>query len=295
MMMRLLLLSTAALCFTSSIAADSGASLANILNGAYPNSFDFPSFENGRAHRELDASQLVAQRRLQQIPVSTTRTCGQDLGITPKETISQLINALVPAEFGNVTLDQTVNYDVQALVVCGSCQSVASEDLFADVDAAGFGYYCAEGAYGYNVTQSGVLFLPIDPDTGEIIANKKLKASVFAHSLTTDTSLAPSEIVPENLTAFIESSPSPTFAFGSLYNVIGGILSASAGVISVAPDYVGFGQNQVMTKNMGAKLYRQATIPLWLTAKDIVSNTTLGCTEVDNVATVGGCKFFYSS
>ena len=126
-----------------------------------------------------------------------------------------------------------MNYDVQAIVHCGSCQQVATTDLLADTE--GFGSYCAEESYGYNVTHSGLLLLPIDVDTNEIIANQKLKGSVFMHSLTTDTSLAPSEVFPLDLAAYIQNASNPAVAFGSLYNVMGGLLAASSGVVSLVP------------------------------------------------------------
>ena len=116
------------------------------------------------------------RRHLQTVPIPPTRTCGQNLGITSRDVISGLIQSLGQA-FGNVTLDQNVNYNVQAIVHCGSCEQVATTDLLADTE--GFGSYCAEGSYGYNVTHSGLLLLPIDVDTNEIIANQKLKGSVF--------------------------------------------------------------------------------------------------------------------
>lgn len=213
----------------------------------YSEQFDLASFK--RHGDDLTDATTSLRRSLQQVPIPPTRQCGQVLGSpTPKEVIAQLVNSF-SALLGNVTLDQTVQYDVQAIVLCGSCQSVATQELLADdTDLAGFGYYCREGGYGYNVTTSGVLFLPIDPETGEIIANKKLKGSIFAHSLMTDTTDAPSEIMPENLTAFIEESPDPSVALGAIFSVAGGILSASTGVVSVVPDYVGFGQSQEMTK-----------------------------------------------
>lgn len=40
--------------------------------------------------------------------------------------------------------------------------------------------------------------------------------------------------------------------------------------------------------SLAGKLHRLATVPLWLTAQEIVSNMTSGCTELDNAVTVGG-------
>jgi len=226
-------------------------------------------------------------RRLQTVPIPPTRQCGQALGTTPREVISLVMGFLGQA-LGNVTLDQTVNYDVQTMKLCGSCESVASTELLADTDVTGFGSYCAEGSYGYDATHSGLLLLPIDRDTGEIIANKKLKGCLFAHSITTDTSKAPSEVFPENLADFLQNDPDPSLALRALYNVMGGLIAASTGVVSVVPDYVGFGQSSNFAKSLSAKLYRQSSVPLWLEAQTMIANITEGCTQLDNIATVGG-------
>ena len=189
----------------------------------------------GKSPFPFDRTAFLADhspRRLQTVPIPPTRTCGQNLGITSRDVISGLIQSLGQA-FGNVTLDQNVNYDVQAIVHCGSCADVATTDLLADIE--GFGSYCAEGSYGFNVTHSGLLLLPIDSETNEIIANQKLKGSVFLHSITTDTTLAPSEVFPEDLGAFLQNAPDPAVAFGSLYNVMGGLIAASSGVVSLVP------------------------------------------------------------
>jgi hypothetical protein len=69
---------------------------------------------------------------------------------------------------------------------------------------------------------------------------------------------------------------------------LGGLFAASSGVVSLIPDYVGFGQSSFLTKSLSSKLYRQASIPLWLQAQSVISNMTNDCTQLDNVATVGG-------
>lgn len=235
-------------------------------------------------HHAARLEEMNHRRRLQTVPIPPTRTCGQNLGITSRDVISGLVASLGQA-FGNVTLDQNVNYNVQAIVHCASCENVATTALLM---AEGFGSYCAERSYGYNVTHSGLLLLPIDVDTNEIIANRKLKGSVFMHSLTTDTSLAPSEVFPQDLAFFLQNAPDPAIAIGSLYNVLGGLFAASSGVVSLIPDYVGFGQSSFLTKSLSSKLYRQASIPLWLQAQSVISNMTNDCTQLDNVATVGG-------
>jgi len=249
-----------------------------ILNNEYANPFDYVSPESHLSQ---------SSRRLQTVPIPPTRQCGQDLGITPLQVVTLLLGFLSQS-VGNVTLDKTAKYDVQAFVLCGSCETFADADLLADTDPLGFGSYCADGSYGYNVTHSGLLLLPVDEDTGEVIANRKLKGAVFAHSLTIDTSKAPSEVFPEDLAGLLQTATDPTDVFGALYNVLGGLIAASTGVVSVVPDYAGFGQSQEMTKSLSAKLYRQSTIPLWLEAKNMITFMTNGCSELDDIATVGG-------
>lgn len=43
-----------------------------------------------------------------------------------------------------------------------------------------------------------------------------------------------------------------------------------------------------MQYSLGSKLYRQASIPLWLTTQEMIKTLTGGCTELDNFVTVGG-------
>ena len=134
-----------------------------------------------------DARNLLEERLLQTVPIPATRECGQVIGVTSKEVILSLLDGLVGVLFpdggGDLAgsfvdgLASSFVYDIQASVMCSSCEEVATEELLSDTDANGFASYCGEDRYGYNVTHSGLLFLPLDQDTSELLADVKLKVS----------------------------------------------------------------------------------------------------------------------
>lgn len=57
------------------------------------------------------------------------------------------------------------------------------------------------------------------------------------------------------------------------------MLSASSGVMSVVPDYFGFGHSYEQPKQNGiGDLYKQATAVVFMMSKALVEST--GCTEI---------------
>jgi hypothetical protein len=213
---------------------------------------DMKAFKNPFLDQHLERNFVERFLQTPIVPISPSRECGQVIGVTPMEVIIDLMNTIAGRINGTLIdavaplLNATIRYDIEARVVCSSCEQVATSSLSADTSEFGFGTYCGEDRYLYNATHSGLLFLPIDRETGKVIANVKLKGAVFAHSLMIDTTGAPSEFWPEDLQDFLASGD--TAAFGALYNMIGGLFATGAGVVSIMPDYTGFGQSSQYTK-----------------------------------------------
>lgn len=221
-------------------------------------------------HRERNFMRRFLQSPT--VPIPPSRECGQVIGVTPMEVVINLMNAITGGINGTLKdavaplLNATIRYDIEARVVCSSCEQVATSSLNADTSEFGFGTYCGEDRYLYNATHSGLLFLPFERETGKVIANVKLMGAVFAHSLLIDTTGAPSELWPKDLQDFFASSDNTTY--GALYNVLGGLFAAGAGVVSIMPDYTGFGQSSQYTKRYertvdamyGTRLYMLLTV-----------------------------------
>ena len=66
-------------------------------------------------------------------------------------------------------------------------------------------------------------------------------------------------------------------------------VGAASGAIVVNPDYIGYGQSVDYDRSFAAPLpYAQSFAMSWLATHKYVANSTAGCSELENVATVSG-------
>jgi len=159
----------------------------------------------------------------------------------------------------------SVQYDIQVIKVCQSCQEAESldEDFLNDDgnDYGAYRSYCGEDIYGYDARHSGLLFLPIDPAT-ELPVMGKPRGSVMMHGARLGVEEAPTELWPRNFTEVL-APDSITTALLAFADYIVCLLGTSSGVISVAPDYLGYGETQATHNRVSTIHVRQYSMKAW--------------------------------
>lgn len=276
----------------------------------------FRPSNNNAFHDVVVTDDMLTRHLLQQGPLlglnltAPTRQCGEIIAVLSVDEVRDVGNSvlhdIVPAgTFGflaastaSALLDSTITYGVMVQKICSSCQDVsnlyAGEAFLSNTSDYGFGTYCGSGKYGYNVTTSGLLMLPIDPSTGKVFTNRTLRSAVFTHGTTTGSQRGPSGLFPDNITASL-MQPNRTvdqYEVGSLFDIIPALIGASAGTVVVMPDNIGYGESFDFPKAyLTYSLYQQASMSLWLAARHTllsVSTKSASCTPLDDVVTVTG-------
>jgi hypothetical protein len=128
--------------------------------------------------RDVLRGLAARSRSLQEIPPEQppARECGQIINVVTVDEIKMVASSIINGLFGDNPLlvstvlpqiEQVIQYDVQAQVVCGSCNEV--RDLYAGADFLGstgrhsFNDYCGTERWNADVVQSGLLLIPVDP------------------------------------------------------------------------------------------------------------------------------------
>jgi hypothetical protein len=230
-----------------------------------------------------------------------SRSCGDIISIATVEEIQGAAKSLMNAFLNDSStvllvvniLQDMVQYDVQAQVVCGSCQDVvidqsSSTDDTYTTDRFKPSFYCDESQFASNITYSNLLLIPIDPTTNSS-AQGILKSHVFLHSYRGDEQFgAPSEFWLDDIGALI-SNDTQALAdiFTNFYDGFSSLFIASSGVVVVAPDYLGYGQSYQSPKGFAiVDLYQQAVAVGFLQSKQIVEST--GCTVLSKETSTSG-------
>eukprot|EP00980_Cylindrotheca_fusiformis_P016334 scaffold4855_cov99-Cylindrotheca_fusiformis.AAC.1 len=192
------------------------------------------------------SSSTIRQISSQEI---TIPECGAILGtLTAQELKTILISTSgIPVEAAGLGTVLVEN-DIQIRKICASCQD------FTALDNSDYDDFCGPDAYGCNATVSGMLVLPIDSDSGNIIAG-----SIAGHI-----------DAPRTITTLAEEVPSRSFEYYNQHWLA--FLGASSGKVAIRPDYLGYGEsNETFFKSMLIRpAYPTATIPLWRKAVQIV-------------------------
>jgi hypothetical protein len=239
-----------------------------------------------------------------------TRQCGEviaELSLADLHTIGNaFINVILPpssplgsyATVASLFLGMTLTYAIQVQTICSSCEDVvdmyAGESFLTDTSDYGFGTYCGADRYGYNVTTSGLLMLPIDNSTGEVFTQAVLRGSIFTHGTTAGSQRGPSGLFPTNATAAVtqQNSTLDLYEVGALLDIIPAIIGASAGAVAILPDNIGYGQSYDYQKGyLIYSLYQQASVTMFLAARRMLLSVTSSdspCTVLDTVVTVTG-------
>lgn len=260
------------------------------------------SLEELFVSRHLREAELTSEN-----PVPPKRECGHEIGIATADDIKGFIGdvistvlsnssqaaVFIPAALGIVS--KIVTHDVRAQVLCGSCAEIiklyAGEDFLAADGNHSFLSYCGPDRHGYNATHSALLLVPLYSNTG-ILVQGQLKTSVTMHTTTILQNEIPSQVYPADfnsafdLNATLEEN---ILQLQALYDIIAGVVAASSGVVSIVPDYIGFGHSYLFPRSyVVVNLYQQAAAVSWLKAKKNVEEMSTGCTTFKKAVTIGG-------
>lgn len=266
-----------------------------------------------QGHQEDDAKEVNLLDHLQNSRLEAdfnlpTRKCGEiiaNLSVSDlKDVAKGIVNNLFPSNstleaFAPVALEllsSTLKYPIQVQKICSSCGEIQNfyqgESFLHDTSTYGFATFCGKDRYGYNVTTSGLLLLPIDPSTGKVFT-KTLRSAVFTHGTTSGSQRAPSGVFPSNITATLQATGTQELKnIAALLDVIPALFGASAGAVLVMPDNIGYGESYQSPKSyLVYSLYQQASVTLWLAARRMllsVSSPKSLCTALDHVVSVTG-------
>lgn len=150
-----------------------------------------------------------------------------------------------------------LTYDVQFMKVCASCKSQSLS-----------GYGCEESDYGYDVTHSGLVLLPVDHNattqTTSIIDAEHLKPWFQFRAVT---------VAPIDSFNHIYEPPSLVLAFA--------LMAASSGYVAISPENTGYGEsNSLVPSPLDRKSLVTGTMPLFSKASKYVDDATDGRTKL---------------
>jgi hypothetical protein len=137
-------------------------------------------------------------------------SCGDTLGTVTAEQVRTVgrtyLNTLISSELQAETpgiVDQTANVlfqtavnDFTVIKLCGSCETLIRE-FFDDNGRVFPNYhftYCANTAYGWDSLHSMLVLLPLDPDTGELFDQARLRSFISLTQSQLNFGTAPTEM-----------------------------------------------------------------------------------------------------
>jgi hypothetical protein len=282
--------------------------------------------QHGFADKDTDTGNDSFHRRLK------TRACGDEIG---RVTVSE-IRALTSTTFTYVLsqrgvlgllpnllnfFTKSLRYDLVAYKVCGSCAetqaSLSDEVLKKDESVFGsFSSYCASDSYGYSAQHSALVFVPVvTTDTSTAITKRttvttdackivegSLRSFVTMHLPRVSVSGAPTELWPnitltEALT--LDDSDDNMEMLVTYINYLAPLVAASSGVVTIAPDYIGYGASLKTHNRTFAypPTYMQAAVTTWMATKQAIEQDIYGwsindgnggCTVMDSVVSLAG-------
>jgi hypothetical protein len=132
-----------------------------------------------------------------------------------------------------------------------------------------------------------LVFLPTDPATGEVFGGS-IRALVSAHGTVINFDDAPTESWPSNMTELLTTA-TPIEVLSETLDYLFATVGAASGAIVVNPDYIGYGESVDYDRTyLAGQTYAQSFAMSWLATQKYVANSTAGCSELENVATVAG-------
>jgi len=184
----------------------------------------------------------------------------KDIGATFDLLIDNFAPEGPTRDFFKSIFAQKINYGVQVIKACASCDEVlaSSPDLAASyADNEAFNRYCGEDVYGYHILHSGLIMYPLVEDGS--IKDGTLPGYIYSR--------------PSKVSIF--DGPSETFRFMTNEDFLFGFLATMAnGAASIAPDFFGYGSSEAFRGYIVRDTYVIATLPLWLKLGSFLSGVT---------------------
>jgi hypothetical protein len=231
-----------------------------------------------------------------------TRQCNEKLGVVTADDIKALgliyLEPIVNASAVETARDvifRTAVYDVQVMKLCSSCLDI--DRWYFETHSflpAHYLTYCDSSIYGYGDQQSFLVFLPLDPETGEVLAGTKLRVFLSLHGSKPAFDSAPTEAWPIDLSAQVASVlagsvPQSTLQAPKITQVVPSMLAAASGSIALLPDYIGYGESKLNRTIFWSTGYEQASIVSYFGLSEYLSKNT-SCIGLDNAVTIQGME-----
>jgi hypothetical protein len=253
-----------------------------------------------RELKQSDSTTLVNRIR----ELQSTRACNEQFATATADEILAIgdffLGLIIPPELSALLpiareeFFSIVKYDIAVSKVCLSCSDVQAMD-FGDAGAMtngakyGFLTYCSSDKYGFEATHSALVFQPVNATTGEKVEGV-LRGFVSGHSTETDVTQGPSDFWPDSISGILDSDVlANSTKVIILRNFLTSSVAASAGTVAILPDYIGYGASKDFDRAFLAPMpYQQSFAVSYMAAKRYVSDTSDGCTQLEDVATVAG-------
>lgn len=234
-----------------------------------------------------------------------TRGCNEQFTTTTADEIRAIgdffLEFIIPPDLSEVLLPiaraqlfSIVQYDIAVSKVCLSCSDVQAMD-FGEAGAMtndakyGFQTYCSSDKYGFGAMHSALVFQPVNSTTGEKVPGV-LRGFVSGHSTESDVTTGPSDLWPDSISGILDADFLDDFTkVIILRNFLTSSVAAAAGAVAILPDYIGYGASKDFDRTFLAPMpYQQSFALSYMAAKRFVSDTSDGCTQLEDVATVAG-------
>ena len=216
----------------------------------------------------LDAEDDSLRRQLQTPP-----DCGEILRTYNLEETKTLLSSFFDINNPGDTTTKLIllslaRYGVSVRKLCGACSDFAFESL-----TYGSTIGCSPDDYGYNVTHSGLAFVPMTADGSSVLPGTNV-LTIYAHG--TRSSRQPS-------TDWSDESTNPE-TFSQL------LIPVITGSPIVLPDYMGYGESlgAAFRAYLIKKAYQTATMPLIFRLEEMIADETDCQAAVADAAVVMG-------
>lgn len=188
-----------------------------------------------------------------------------------------------------------VKYGLTVRKVCGSCNDVWKHwdgYSYSNTVAESFDNFCGANVHGSEATHSSLVFIPANSiinETDPIIGN--IPGFVHMHSFVTDLADCPTEKWPtsisETLQTTIANNGFADFLI-AFQDFLAGVLVASSGVVSIFPDYIGYGESTSFSRTNMIESYAQAAVVSYAATGLHLKDETHGCSQLANVGSMLG-------
>jgi hypothetical protein len=193
------------------------------------------------------------------------------------------------------TLGATQKFGAKIYKLCSSCRDL--EERLKVAPSSLYPPACNASVYGYDAQHSMVVMVPTDDETGRIVSGHRHRGLLRMHAnfgaYEVPTLLWPADGVQGWLNTVLRDPTNETLVrdfAASVATFIVAMSAASAGMVSIMPDYLGYGESmRTHNRTVGhIPHYQQAAAVSWRWTQLWLQNVTKGCTVLEDVATVNG-------